>query len=250
MNDLKILSFNVRGLNDEMKRCDVFSYLQTQKNDIYCIQDTHCTSKSEFNFRKNWGSKVYHSYGTSRSRGVAIMFGQNIDSKVLNVVTDRVGNYIIMHMQVLETEFCIVNIYGPNADEPDFYTNLFDIVAGFETSTIVICGDWNMVLDQKLDTKHYVRDNNIRARQRVLVLKTQFDLQDPWRVNNPEKNEYTWRKNSWHSGKINNYRSNVAYCRSECTNKNPHPSWRIEMYCCWRHWFTSRIEKRADLYLP
>ncbi len=36
------------------------------------------------------------------------------------------------------------------------------------------------------------RNNNIKARDKVNEMKQQFDLIDPWRINNPNKKQFTW----------------------------------------------------------
>lgn len=41
MSNLKIFSYNFRGLNDSIKRRDVFNLFNTKKADILCLQETH-----------------------------------------------------------------------------------------------------------------------------------------------------------------------------------------------------------------
>ena len=79
MNCLKILSMNCRGLGDICKRKDVFHYLRSKKAAIYCLQDTHFTSKSESMIRSQWGFECFSSFGSSDSRGVSILFNNNLE---------------------------------------------------------------------------------------------------------------------------------------------------------------------------
>ena len=57
-----------------------------------------------------------------------------------------------------------------------------------------MCGDWNSVQDFDLDTLNYVRVNNPLARNRVIQLKMNLDLSDPWREINPAEKCFTWRQ--------------------------------------------------------
>ena len=42
----------------------------------------------------------------------------------------------------------LVNLYGPNCDNPAFYSQIFDNIDSFENDKIILCGDFNLVLDQ------------------------------------------------------------------------------------------------------
>lgn len=59
-----------------------------------------------------------------------------------------------------------------------------------------MCGDWNVVQDQQLDTFGYLHENNstkIIARRKVLEIMEEWELVDPWRTNNPTQRRFTWR---------------------------------------------------------
>ena len=58
---IKIISLNVRGLNDEIKRRSIFNYYRSRA-DILCIQETHCTQEWE----KYWGNEWGGSFDLSR----------------------------------------------------------------------------------------------------------------------------------------------------------------------------------------
>jgi exonuclease III len=196
MTQLNICSFNVRGINDDFKRRDIFEYLKKSKYNIHCIQDIHSNSKQEATYKRDWGGDMLIASGNNRSRGVAVMLNRNFEYDIIEVIRDPNGNYIAIKMKMLDTEICLINIYGPNDDNPDFYTKLIKIIEDMQTATIILCGDWNLVQDQKMDTKNYLRNNNVNARERVEALKQQFDLVDPWRINNPYKKQYTWFKST------------------------------------------------------
>ena len=83
MGSLKILSVNCQGLRDKVKRKDVFNMLKLKACNIYCIQDTHFTSDLENSIRSMWGYESYFSSVSSNSRGVAILFNNNFEFKVL-----------------------------------------------------------------------------------------------------------------------------------------------------------------------
>ncbi len=53
-----------------------------------------------------------------------------------------------------------------------------------------------MPLNDKIDYYNYVNINSPLARQKVLDMRNQLNLIDPWRIQIPESKKYTWRQNS------------------------------------------------------
>ena len=65
---IRILSWNVRGINDKDKRKVVKAFLRLQKADLVCLQETKCKLMSDLVVKSlgfgrfvNWGS--VHSSG-------------------------------------------------------------------------------------------------------------------------------------------------------------------------------------------
>ena len=162
---------------------------------IYCLQDTHLLTKDYKYIRAQWGYDIYISGGTSDSRGVAILFNNNFEYKVLKERAGGEGNYLIMELEIAKKiKITLINIYGPNQDKPDFYNNLAKEIDNSETEFVILCGDWNLVQDKDKDYSNYVNINNPKARDEVLKIKEVYKLQDPWRIYNPLRNRYTWFK--------------------------------------------------------
>ena len=198
MTHIKITSFNVRGINNKHKRVDIIDYLNKKQENIYCLQDIHCGPDNQNTFKEDWEGDMYIASGTNASRGVAILFRKNFEYKILDSENDQEGNYIALKIKMIDTEITLINIYGPNNDNPRFYDELSALIDRFQTATIILCGDWNLVQDQQLDTKNYLRENNIRARNKVLQMKEIHDLHDPWRIQNPDEKQYTWLQRNPH----------------------------------------------------
>ena len=57
-----------------------------------------------------------------------------------------------------------------------------------------MAGDFNFVMDQKLDTINYKNLNNPKARMELIQLMENENLCDVFRFLNPDKMKYTWRK--------------------------------------------------------
>ena len=189
---IKIISLNCRGLADTKKRRDVLHYLRQKKCEVYFLQDVHIEEKLTKYVTAEWGFKAYFSPYTSNSRGVAILFNNTFEFKVLKVIRGKDGNFLIITIETNKQKFNLVNIYGPNKDEPDFYKNLKEKIKNLEN--LIIAGDFNLVLDPSKDYYNYKHINNSNSKQVVEDMTFELDLCDIWRELNPENLRYTWRK--------------------------------------------------------
>ena len=193
MDNLRIFSFNCRGLADKLKRKDVLHYLKNKKPHIVCLQDVHWIYEKEKEYRDDWGFELFFSGHATNSRGVAVLFN-NFNFEVNNVKRDDNGNAILINVTYFNYCFNIINIYGPNNDDPLFFENLVFLLDEFIADFDIICGDWNLVQDFNIDCQYYSHVNNPRAQSAVFELKTNNDLVDPWRIMHPDSQRFTWRR--------------------------------------------------------
>ena len=78
-------------------------------------------------------------------------------------------------------------------DKPKFYRNLRQKIAEFGNNKVIICGDWNLVLNPEEDTENYRHVNNPAARQEVLKFIDEDNYIDIFRFFKDEKG-FTWRR--------------------------------------------------------
>lgn len=120
MVDIHILTYNVQGLGGISKRVDIFDYLKKKKMDIYCLQDTHFTDADESFIRSQWNTDCIFSNGRSNARGVAILFGKDLDYQVHKQILAEYGNFIVLDITFCSQRCTLVNLYGPNSDCPKY----------------------------------------------------------------------------------------------------------------------------------
>ena len=126
--------------------------------------------------------------------GVMRLMKNNFEYKVERVKTDKNGNYIILNIIIQGKRITLVNLYGPNQDYPNFYTNIKQKVSEFENDQVIMCGDWNFVLDPDLYYNNHLHINNPKARKVILDCIEEENLLDVWRVSNEDSRKYTWRR--------------------------------------------------------
>lgn len=128
------------------------------------------------------------------SRGVAIAFNNSFEFKVKKVLGDENGNYLFVLVQIKEVDYLLVNIYGPNRDNPEFYRGINFTIVNFGCQNVIVAGDWNLVLDPSKDYENYKNINNVKAQEMVLQMMDNIDLCDIWRELNPDCRRFTWRR--------------------------------------------------------
>ena len=197
--EIYILSLNVRGLREGTKRRQLFHWLKQYhkgKDSFVLLQETHSTCSDEYHWQNEWGSKIVFDHGTSNSAGVAILFPMrynNIDPII--ILTG--GNGRKLAIEIPDTEsLVLLNIYSPTKDKVDDQISFIETLRNvFEdyNGKLILGGDFNLYLNPALDKypseiKQSLASNNLQN------MMNEFSYVDIWRVLNPEKRRYTWRR--------------------------------------------------------
>ena len=193
MGDLRFMSMNCRGLGSQEKRRDVINFLRKSHYDVIFLQDTHLTNYSIPFFNSLWRGKCYHSVKSSNSRGSTILIKASVSHEVISVTSCPAGNFVILVCKIGLSIFALVNIYGPNEDDPNFFKNLDECIDLFPTDNIIIGGDFNFVIDYKKDS-NYLHDNNRNAKAQFVETMHKYGLVDVWRQLHPDERQFTWMK--------------------------------------------------------
>ena len=123
-----------------------------------------------------------------------VLINNNFDQEVTKVIRDTNGNFIILEIIVQKQKITLANIYGPNEDKPQFYINLKQKIDELSNDNVIICGDWNLVIDPNVDTENYKSINNPNARSVVVNFLDELEYMDAWRLLNDDKKGFTWRR--------------------------------------------------------
>ena len=155
---VKLLSVNVRGLNNCKKRKTIFTWCGKWNADFIFLQATHSTVENEMPWRHEWGAEIITAHGTSDARGVAVLFTRGVDCKVHSKFLDPQGRYIILKAEIRDKTFVLINVYAPNKNMEltHFFTNILTLLQkeNLDSETnIILGGDLNCPLDPALDKK-------------------------------------------------------------------------------------------------
>uniref|UniRef100_A0AAZ1WZU0 Endonuclease/exonuclease/phosphatase domain-containing protein n=1 Tax=Oreochromis aureus TaxID=47969 RepID=A0AAZ1WZU0_OREAU len=104
-NNLSIMSWNVKGLNNAIKKNKILSFIKSKKCDIAFVQETHLLPQDS--------QKL--SSGTSKSRGVATLIGKHLQFKCIQKSKDDAGRMMLMLCEIQGKVVILANVYAPNA---------------------------------------------------------------------------------------------------------------------------------------
>ena len=188
---LKFSTFNCRGLQDGFKRKAVFSYFHKKGDDIIFLQETHSSNLNEKFWSSQWGSHCWFSNFASNSRGVGILIKSNHKISVNSVDRDPDGRFLILDIIIDGFHMILVNLYGPNKDDPDFYFEVFAKLDNLDSSRLIVAGDLNVALGPLDYQGSCPAHSNKNASEALVSLKDEFNLIDVWRNEHPRLRAYT-----------------------------------------------------------
>ena len=190
-NTFKIVSVNVRGASDVVKRRALFDNYRVNA-DMLIMQETHSVKDQEKIWEKEWGGKALFAHGTSASRGVALFTSKEIYKRMSNIHLDEDGRMIMLDLYENDKIVTITAIYAPNQDCPHFFNNIAELLRSRQENKIII-GDFNFTMDVDKDRKNTYNNNN-NSKEVVVNMAEEFSLREVWREQNQDVIQYSWFK--------------------------------------------------------
>lgn len=168
------------------------------------LQETHLKRTAHVRLRCKWIGQIYHSNFSAKSRGTAILILKGVPFKHNLTMSDEEGRYVIVVGEVFSVPLTLVNVYGPNCDNPEFFKKVFDLIPSISDTNLIIGGDFNCVLDPYLDksSTKIVSSNSSKFLNAYISNSNMFDV---WRILYPSAREY-----SFHS-QVHNIYTRIDY---------------------------------------
>lgn len=192
INTLRLISWNVRGLNSKIKRSIMFDYLARHKPHVILLQETHLQGSRVMALKRAKIAYALHSTYSSYARGTSILIAKSAPISIKHIKLDPNGCFVILVMELLGKPYTVTNIYVP----PPFTKKIFEKVMGtileIAEGPLIIAGDYNTVLDNSMDR---FRCSTLPTMLLRSVL-TQFDLVEAWRWRHANVREYSCQSDS------------------------------------------------------
>ena len=92
--ELKIITFNANGFGEFKNRKDIFDFLRKQSANVFSRQETHRKTEAENAVKSQLGFDRIAARPYCGSKGVAVLFKNNFEYKIHNIVKYDERRYI------------------------------------------------------------------------------------------------------------------------------------------------------------
>ena len=116
---------------------------------------------------------------------MCVLFKTACNFDIKQIFQDGEGRFIILDIILNSQKITLINVYGPNIDEPTFFENIQKELDDFECESIIWGGDFNCVQDITLDKKGGRAQTHVNSQKRIQDIMGAYDLVDIWRRKNP-----------------------------------------------------------------
>ena len=192
-----LLSLNINGLNDRIKRTALVDWLKCMKVDVACLQETHAPSHESIRkWFANSGFRVVSSSVSNKRCGSAILIKDSLNVK--QVIRDDAGRFVQALVDFGEDQLSFISLYAPNKnpDRNAFFSSLTGLID--LTRPTFVCGDFNSVLDSDLDRLRrasYTGAASSRTQDSGPALHSLLSYTETyplWRTLHPSQTAYSW----------------------------------------------------------
>ena len=210
---LNLATLNVRGLRDSSKCARLLGGVKTLSVDVAAVQETHFTCGADCRVLEK-DFNVFSAYGSRASAGVSLLVGHSLDADVDVVFADDGGRLVVADVAVKSFKFRLVAVYAPNfaAERVSFFRRLAPFLD--DSKRLVLMGDWNAILDPKIDKVGRGASRWGRCDSNLAGLMTRHDVVDRFRLDHPGREMWTWLESS-PSAKVGTYLDKVLVRRAD-----------------------------------
>lgn len=187
-----ILSLNVNGLNNPIKRGKMIAKMKKEKINIAFWQETHMSAPEHDKLKKlGFRNAFFSSYRKGKKRGVCILISNSTPFEYISEIKDKEGRFILVKGKIDQKEVTLLNIYAPPGTESSFFRKIFDLIALETYGTLICAGDFNVTLNPVLDTTNINRKKNCSEKLINRALR-ELGLKDVWRTTHRHDPGYTF----------------------------------------------------------
>ena len=209
---LNLVSLNVTGLRDSSECTRLLGELKNLGVDVAAVQETHFTCGADCRVLES-DFNVFSAYGSRTSAGVSLLVRRSLDADV-DVFEGDGGRLVVTDVAVKSFKFCLVTVYVSNiaVERVSFFRRLAPFLD--DTKRLVLMGDWNAILDPKIDKVGRGASRSGRCESSLVGFMTRHNLVDRFRLDHPGREMWTWLDSS-PSAKVGSYLDRVLMRRAD-----------------------------------
>ena len=189
---VKIISYNVNGLLNPIKRSKILTKMKKERAHVVYLQETHLNDKEHEKLKRmGFTNLFFSSYKLGHRRGVAILISKQVNFEKISEIKDKEGRYVLVKGNIDGNIITLLNIYAPPGSDMGFFQKIIDIIIT-KTEGLLICGgDLNIHLQPQLDSSSGKTYKTKSLYRKVNTLFKDVGLIDIWRELFPQRRDYT-----------------------------------------------------------
>ena len=191
MSNTPIVTWNVRGVNDPLKRVMITAGLKKFHPAVIGLQETHLQKDTVGFLQYAWVGKAYHSTYSAFSRGVSVLIHKALAYQEIDSLIDVSGRFVFLYCKLYMLTLILAFVYVPPPFSREVLQLLLLYLANKPDTPVLIMGDFNCYLDPKLDRHPPVsppRGGRGTALSRLLL---EVGWTDIWRIRNPYNRQFS-----------------------------------------------------------
>lgn len=197
---VKTLTYNVRGLNDQSKMRHLINilnkdYLNKEYDAVIALQETNIVKEGLIPYI--WRGNFVLTAGAGNARGCLTLLSSHLNVIERSEIEDRGHIVVCQRSDSQLVNYVIANVYGPNKHDNEkitFFENVLDKITEMEIKynchNVIILGDLNITFSEK-EMKN--RLYSMTEKRKANVIKSLFrdaNVTDIW-ARDPK---FTWRR--------------------------------------------------------
>lgn len=185
MGALKIVTVNVNGNNNPIKRRNVMQRLK-KLGDIIFLQETHLSQGEHEKLGKLAGTQIYSSSYTSTKRGIAVILNNSLRFTKDKCIREKQGRFIFLRGEIDGQPVTLFNVYNPPGEGVALMKRILHLLMSEAKGLTIMGGDFNLVMNQKIDTTSRIKHKSEPTAKLLREAKLELGLLDVWRYLHPK----------------------------------------------------------------
>ena len=179
---LNLATLNERRMGDPKKCSHLLGELTNLGVNVATVQETHFTCAADCQVLED-DYVVLPAYSNHSSVGVFQVVRCSLNTDVNLAFADEGNRLVVADVAIKSFKFGVVAIYAPNiaAEQVSFIQQLALFLN--DPKWTVFVGDWNAILDPKIDTFHFIEQTDHRLVMVNLRLVNRSSLAGKWKFN-------------------------------------------------------------------
>lgn len=127
-----------------------------------------------------------------KKRVAAILCHKSLCFVPEKVHEDKKGRHVLVVRTIGNVNITILNLYAPNEEDPGFFKEIATLLAENAKGIIIVGGDFNCVVNQRIDKQPPVLGPQTRKAKALCNMIEELGLTDIWRLQHPRDMDFTF----------------------------------------------------------